>query len=312
MDTSFKLHLDKGMVITGKWRRRRYRVERMLGEGANGKVYLVERDRRLLALKVGADTVDLQSEINVLQALEGRAGSRAEPFLHDVDDLKLAGGKEYPFYVMKYVRGTKLPAFLAARGAEWFPIAGYNLLQRLAELHESGWAFGDLKMDNILAAEYGHVELVDYGGVTAFGKSIRQFTEIYDRGYWNAGTRASDAAYDLFSFGVLCVQLFQEKALYRHTAGTLPQNRSPQELLKLASESPELRPFAGWLERAFAGGFRNAEDAGAAWSVVMRRIGTGGGPKKRAGAVPGWTKALFLLSSGALAAVLYWLLLGQG
>lgn len=38
----------------------------------------------------------------------------------------------------------------------------------------------------------------------------------------------------------------------------------------------------------------------------------GGGPRKRAGAVPGWTKALFLLSSGALAAVLYWLLLGQG
>ena len=72
MGTSFKLDLDKGMIITGKWRRHRYRVERLLGEGANGKVYLVERERRLLALKVGLDTVDLQSEINVLQALEGQ------------------------------------------------------------------------------------------------------------------------------------------------------------------------------------------------------------------------------------------------
>jgi serine/threonine protein kinase len=309
VDTSFKLNLDKGMVITGKWRRRRYRVERMLGEGANGKVYLVERDRRLLALKVGSDTVDLQSEINVLKALEGRSGSRgsAEPFLHDVDDLKLAGGKEYPFYVMRYVRGTKLPAFLAARGTDWFPVAGCNLLQRLEELHDSGWAFGDLKMDNILAADYGHVELIDYGGVTAFGKSIRQFTEIYDRGYWNAGSRASDAAYDLFSFGVLCIQLFHDKALYRLTAETLPQNRSPQELLKLAGECPELRPFAGWLARAFAGGFQDAGEAGEAWSAVMRRIGTG--KKKSAGAVPAWTKVLFLLSSTALALVIYWLLL---
>ena len=94
------------------------------------------------------------------------------------------------------------------------------------------------------------MELVDYGGVTAFGKGIRQFTEIYDRGYWNAGTRVSDAGYDLFSYGVLCVQMFADRALYRLTAETLPQNRSTQD----CSESLRIVPscalsWAGWLAR---------------------------------------------------------------
>lgn len=308
MATSAKLDLDRGMVITGKWRRRRYRVERLLGEGANGKVYLVQQDSRLMALKVGLDTADLQSEINVLQALEKQQKRRSggNPFLYDVDDLQLRSGKEYPFYVMRYVRGTKLPAFLAASGAEWFPIAGYNLLLKLSELHGSGWAFGDLKVDNVLVADYGRVELVDFGGVTAFGKSIRQFTEIYDRGYWNAGTRTSDAPYDLFSFAVLCVQLFAEKELYRLTSGTLPQNRSPGDLLKLAQQAPQLKPFAGWLARAFAGGFGDAAEAADAWNAVMHRIGRPSKP------VPWWTKALFLASAAGLAASVFWLAGGLG
>ena len=206
---------------------------------------------------------------------------------------------------MRYVRGDKLPAFLAAQGAEWFPLAGYNLLQRLAELHASGWSFGDLKVDNVLVAEYGRVELVDYGGVTAFGKGIRQFTEIYDRGYWNAGTRVSDAGYDLFSYGVLCVQMFADRALYRLTAETLPQNRSTQDLLRIAQDCPQLRPFLGWLARSFNGGFRDTAEAGEAWNTVMRRIGT----RARSGSSVSWRmKGFFLLSSAALALTLYWLL----
>ncbi|MGN7457782.1 protein kinase domain-containing protein [Paenibacillus pasadenensis] len=308
MATSAKLDLDRGMVITGKWRRRRYRVERMLGEGANGKVYLVQQEGRLLALKVGMDTADLQSEINVLKALEKQQprGGGASPYLLDVDDLKLVSGKEYPFYVMRYVRGAKLPAFLAASGDEWFPLAGYNLLLRLAELHASGWAFGDLKIDNVLAAEYGRVELIDYGGVTAFGKGIRQFTEIYDRGYWNAGTRASDAGYDLFSFAVLCVQLFAEKELHRAASGTLPQNRSAGDVLKLAQDAPQLRPFSGWLARALAGGFADAAEASHAWKAVMHRVSRPAKP------VPWWTKALFLAAAAGLAASAFWLGGGLG
>ena len=74
-----------------------------------------------------------------------------------------------------------------------------------------------------LVADYGRPELVDYGGATAFGKGVRQFTEIYDRGYWNAGSRTADAGYDLFSFAVLCIQLHEGRRLAQLSAGLLPQ-----------------------------------------------------------------------------------------
>ncbi|MEC0172970.1 serine/threonine protein kinase, partial [Paenibacillus graminis] len=61
-----------GTVISGKWRGNRYVVERMLGRGANGTVYLVQREgrRERYALKIGNDTLELQSEINVLTSLQ--------------------------------------------------------------------------------------------------------------------------------------------------------------------------------------------------------------------------------------------------
>ena len=226
MTTSFKFELRPGSVVTGKWRQGRYRVERLLGEGANGKVYLVQNEREWLAMKIGVDAVDLQSEINVLKSMAKQQAQSAgrERFLYDVDDLLGPDGKEYPFYTMRYIRGTTLTGYLQEHGLEWFPLVGLNLLGKLSKLHAAGWVFGDLKMENVLVADYGHVELVDFGGATSIGKSIRQFTEIYDRGYWNSGSRSADPRYDLFSFGVLCIQIHEPKRLHQLTKELIPQN----------------------------------------------------------------------------------------
>ncbi|GFN33795.1 protein kinase domain-containing protein [Paenibacillus xylaniclasticus] len=309
MTTSFNFTLGRGSVVTGKWRGAAYHVERLLGEGANGKVYLVQRDKTWYALKIGADAVDLQSEINVLQSLDLQKRSKRpdlEPFLVDVDDAVLEAGKEFPFYVMRYVRGSTLSGFLAKAGTQWFPLAMYNLLRKLGDLHEAGWAFGDLKVENILVAEYGRVELVDYGGLTGFGKGVRQFTEIYDRGYWNAGTRTADAGYDLFSFAVLCIQLFDSKRLQLLPHQLLPQNRSPEELLRLAQSNSALRPFVGWLNRALTGGFADTREAAASWQRLVTRSDT----HKMVQPVPAWVKGLFLLSACVAASAAVWLWLG--
>lgn len=306
MTTSFKPDLERGALVTGKWKQRRYRVERLLGEGANGKVFLVSQGRSWYALKVGSSAVELQSEVNVLQSLArmqvGR-GETGEPFLIDVDDLQARDGREYPFYVMKYVKGIKLSDYLRGGRQEWFPVVGFNLLGRLSELHRAGWAFGDLKMENVLVSDYGRVELVDYGGVTQFGKGVRQFTEIYDRGYWNAGTRSADAAYDLFSFAVLSVQLCEGRRLQQLNGVQLPQKRSTEELLKLVHQSPALKPFAGWMSRALAGNFRDTGEAAAAWQAVMHRIGT----YHNSQPAPRWMKGLFVACALALATTVYWI-----
>lgn len=293
------------MTVIGKWRQRRYRVEKLLGEGANGKVYLVERDRSWYAMKVGMDTVDLQSEINVLKSLAAQRRSGKDAFLFDVDDLQLPGGKEYPFYIMRYVRGVTLPNYLSQHGMEWFPLLGLHLLNKLAELHAAGWVFGDLKAENVMALDYGRIELIDFGGVTAAGKSVRQFTEIYDRGYWNMGSRSADGGYDLFSFGVLCIQLHEPKRLMQLTKERLPQNRSADDLLDLASGSPGLQPYVSWLERAFRGGFPDAAAAAEAWRLLLHRR-----ERSRPAAVPLWVKGLFAGSLLLLAGAIYWLFAG--
>ncbi|WP_141503741.1 protein kinase domain-containing protein [Paenibacillus luteus] len=303
MTTSFKVELRRGMVVTGKWKQGRYKVDRLLGEGANGKVYLVQRDRSWYALKLGVDAIDLQSEINVLQSLAKQKQHGQETFLFDVDDLYGPDGKEYPFYIMRYVLGTTLGDFLKQQGMEWFPLVGLNLLGKLAKLHQAGWVFGDLKVENVLVADYGHVELVDYGGVTASGKGIRQFTEIYDRGYWNGGSRSADPEYDLFSFGVLCIQLHEPKRLHQLTMELLPLNRSTGELIQIAESSQALKPIASWLSKAFAGQYRNAEEASSAWRLLMHRRDT-----RRTAKTPGWLKGLAAASAVLLGTSVYWLL----
>lgn len=288
-------------MVVGKWKQGRYRVERPLGEGANGKVYLVQRDREWFALKVGSDAVDLQSEINVLKSIARQGGT--DPFLFDVDDLYGPDGREYPFYIMRYVRGSTLASYLKQQGPEWFPLVGLNLLGRLAKLHRAGWVFGDLKVENVMVSDYGHVELVDYGGVTAAGKSIRQFTEIYDRGYWNSGPRSADPGYDLFSFAVLCIQLHEPRKLQLLTKELLPQNRSVAELIAIAESNAGLKPVASWLRQAFTGGFADAAQGAESWRQLMHRRDT-----RRSGTTPGWLKGLAALTSVLLAVSIYWLL----
>jgi len=303
VNTSFNLELSPGRTLTGKWNGRSYRVERALGEGANGKVYLVSREEGLYAMKIGADPVDLQSEANVLKVLSQGEGSFRR-FLLDVDDLE-HGGEAYPFYVMKYVKGRQVKDYLEARGSGWFPLVGLRLLQKLSELHEKGWIFGDLKKENILVSGYGDVELVDFGGVTPKGRAVKQFTEIYDRGYWNAGSRSADEAYDLFSFAILCINLCgRPKTSFDKQI--LPQNRSSELLLEEARKDPMLAEYMPFLEKAMTGGYTCSKEAQEEWKrMVYNRKRQAGGNGVSLGAAS-WIKAGFALSLLMFVGVLFY------
>ncbi|WP_258525801.1 protein kinase domain-containing protein [Paenibacillus sp. YN15] len=260
-----------GKRIAGRWNKTEYAVERVLGEGANGKVYLVRRGQERLAMKVGSDTLDLQSEVNTLKILSGVEGS-FRSFLVDVDDWE-EQGRTVPFYVMRFVEGQQLQKYLSLKGGDWFPLIGLRLLEKLAELHRTGYLFGDLKKENVLVSGYGMVELVDFGGVTPLGKAVKQFTEIYDRCYWNAGDRTGDAAYDLFSFAVLCIHVCGgPKAAFSREI--LPQNRSVEELLEQAAADPGCAEYLPFLKKALRGGYAGSGEAVADWRrLVLRRRG---------------------------------------
>ncbi|WP_343045127.1 serine/threonine protein kinase [Paenibacillus lemnae] len=298
MTTSSETVCPPGTVITGKWQKNQYIVERLLGRGANGSVYLVYRrghpDR--YALKVGYDTLELQSEVNILRALNRQLPSS---YFIEADDYKSVSG-EAAFYVMRYVEGVQLHQFIRARGREWLGLVGLKLLERLSSLHSLGYIFGDLKPENVMVSPYGSVELIDYGGVSAPGRSVKQFTEWYDRGYWNAGSRTGDEAYDLFSFAVMCIQLLDEESL-RGASAQLPQIRSVQDLEAVLRKSSQLKPYAAWLGRALGGGFANSREALNAWKkgVYARAV-----PRKR-NKTPRWLQRSFFLSIVFAGAALY-------
>jgi serine/threonine-protein kinase len=280
--------LAPGTLVRGKWNGKKYRLEKLLGIGANGQVYLAFWGHSVCALKFGIEAAEIQAEANVLASLDksGRVPGRS-PFLLDVDDFSTEG-RDLPFYVMRYVPGSPVRDYLTRQGTGWMGVIGYRLLERLVVLHDAGWVFSDIKSDNVLVHDYGMVALVDYGGVTAIGRGVRQFTEMYDRGYWSAGSRAADPAYDWFAVAMLWLHAVDGKRLLELSHTLLPQNRHPGELMKLVGSHPVLRPYAGWMERAFWGGFVNTREALQEWRLAIR----GAERDERNGRLPAWMKAL--------------------
>lgn len=273
----------------------------MLGKGANGKVYLVHRAgvRGRYALKVGYDALDLQSEINVLNALKEQM---PDPYLVEADDHH-DGSNEVSFYVMRYIEGSPLHRFIRKRGTEWVGLIGLKLLEKLSVLHASGYAFGDLKPDNVMVSAYGRVELIDYGGVSSFGRSVKQFTEWYDRGYWNAGSRTGDASYDLFSFAVMCIGLLDEKSL-REASCQLPQTRGVADLQLILRRNPVFKPYAAWLNKALSGNFADSREALNEWRKRMHE-GSSKNVRHIPGRTPRWLRNAFGLSLVIMACAVY-------
>ncbi|HHY75112.1 MAG TPA: protein kinase family protein [Bacillus bacterium] len=206
MNTSKKpaYNVTPGTIIEGKWHRKSYFVVKSLGYGATGSVYLVKGREGLVALKISDDSMAITSEVNVLRHFSKVQGCLG-PSLLDVDDWVLPGGRiVLPFYVMEYLKGLDFLSFIKKNGQEWLGVLVLQLLSDLEQLHQAGWVFGDLKPDNLLVVgPPPKVRLLDVGGTTIKGRSIKEFTEFYDRGYWNLGSRKAEPSYDLFAVAMI-------------------------------------------------------------------------------------------------------------
>lgn len=294
--------LKPGTRIQGKWNRNNYTIVRLLGEGSNGRVYLARGGKQAYAVKVGFNDLDLQAEINALKAL-ARAKTRAEHFFIEADDAVMSE-KHLPFYVMKYVDGSHLQAYIKRSGMDWLYPIGLQLLQQLREMHSKGYIFGDLKRDNVLVSVNGRLQLVDYGGVTPKGRAVRQFTELFDRGYWQAGTRVADESYDLFAFVILCLQSCDpEKEL---DYSLLPQQRNVETLKEIVKRCPIIPEAKRILTSILHGEMKDTESVYKAWLGMLRS--SSGHMLHDPDHIP-WLKGLFIASAAALAGTLIWALL---
>ncbi|WKX91542.1 hypothetical protein Q1695_009960 [Nippostrongylus brasiliensis] len=145
---------------------------RVLGKGAYGKVFLVRKiggkdHGQIYAMKVLRKVRVLSKPKTLEHTLAERQvleRLRGVPFLVNLyyafqTDTKL-------HIVMEYVRGGELFTHLCARGsfdvtAAKFIIA--ELIVAIDNLHQRKVIYRDLKLENILLDEYGHVKLTDFG-----------------------------------------------------------------------------------------------------------------------------------------------------
>lgn len=242
-----------GSVIKGRWHKQTYDVVRHLGQGAIGSVYLCKRKNGdFVALKVSEKGASITTEVNVLKQLSKVQGKPLGPSLFDVDDIVLADGVHLSFYVMEYVKGKTLPVFIQDKGTDWIGVFLLQLLSDLDRLHRHGWIFGDLKLDNVIVTDIPpKIRWIDVGGTTQIGRSIKEYTEFYDRGYWQLGTRKAEPSYDLFAMAMMVLHIAYPKQFTR-------DNNPKQMLIKKIRQANMLVPYQSCLEKAITGSYQTS------------------------------------------------------
>ncbi len=225
-----------------------YRIERQIGRGGMGRVFLAEQRgedfHRRVALKViDRPALDAESirrfrdEVRILASLEHPGIARF-----------LDGGRSPEgtwFLALEYVDGEDLLTYTRRRGIKpdecvrlFLPV-----LEAVEYAHAHGVVHRDLKPGNILVGADGRPRLLDFGisklvdpdaddEVLATRTELRAFTPAYASPEQFRGERATTAA-DVYSLGVL---------LYELLAGTRPYGEAADSRAELERSVLEREP----------------------------------------------------------------------
>lgn len=151
----------------------RYRIERSLGAGGMGHVFLAEHTalQKLVALKILSPQVAVLGDEQTARFLrEARAGSRlSHPGIVEINDFGITESG-LPFFVMEYLEGEDLGHRLDRDEQLPWPLARDLMLQILDALsvaHAKGVIHRDLKPENCFLTKGPNGEerlkLVDFG-----------------------------------------------------------------------------------------------------------------------------------------------------
>jgi serine/threonine protein kinase/tetratricopeptide (TPR) repeat protein len=186
---------------------RRYTIERELGRGGMGTVYLaVDRKHgRKVAIKVlPPDVAAALGPERFLREIR-IAAQLSHPHILPLHDSGQAAGLLY--YVMPYVQGESLRSRLAREGR--LPVAdaveiARQMADALSSAHANGVIHRDVKPENILLAGYPpselggtgwHSLLADFGVAKAFGMTHSASHGRSDEAHTDSGLPLGTAAY---------------------------------------------------------------------------------------------------------------------
>jgi serine/threonine-protein kinase len=234
----------------------RYQALRELGRGGMGLVMLA-RDRalhRTVALKLLHPHLALSpralARFRREACLQAQLDHPAVVPVHDVGEVRLAGGARAAYFTMPYIAGESLAARMRREGV--LPPAEVRrvllaLLDALAHAHAQGVVHRDLKPDNVLLARDGdRVLLTDFGVAARPSHDDPRYaqhdagTPLYMAPEQFAGEHAIDGRTDLYAIGAVA---------YHMLAGRPPFVGASARALAVArftGEAPPLGPLAPW------------------------------------------------------------------
>jgi serine/threonine-protein kinase len=205
--------LEPGQVLA-----QRYRVQRLLGKGGMGAVYLADDEvlGELVALKVissafAADEAAMIARFRKEAAAARKVSSPAVIRIHDLGEARPG----LLYLSMEYFAGRTLSEVIAQRGL--VPVTQvHDILEQittgLTAAHDAGVVHRDLKPSNVLVGERGAVKLIDFGLATSgAGDGLTATGAILGTPHYMAPEQVRgkpvDARTDIYSLGALAYHL---------------------------------------------------------------------------------------------------------
>lgn len=155
---------------------KRYQIQKILGEGGMGKVFLAEdmKTEQKVAVKIIKDQNQWEREREILKKLKDIKG---------VPKLFFAGKEEEDFLVMEYIPGVSMKKYIEDRGK----LKNKNMMlwmmkvcKVLEKIHKKGIIHMDLKPGNIILHPSGEIYLIDFGVSLTEGERLTGYgTKIY-------------------------------------------------------------------------------------------------------------------------------------
>jgi eukaryotic-like serine/threonine-protein kinase len=239
-----------GMVIGGK-----YRLERKLGQGGMGVVWLARVPGELMPVAVKLLDLSGVDRHEALERFHREALAPAKinhPGIIEVRDIGTEEGM--PYLVMEYLEGFTLseltregPLPPRVVSAVMSPV-----LEALAAAHKAGILHRDLKPPNVMLVETPKkmVKLLDFG-VARYAAALRPVTQtgaiVGTPNYMSPeqvkGQKELTTATDLYSAGVMLFELFTGRRLFQqdslHSLMSAVVNEPPPPI---ATVLPDLPP----------------------------------------------------------------------